>query len=161
MWTLSRVLSTSITVKLKTEMCGSPSNMGSWFITLSFLSEEFCVHYCIPDSLRFLLRIFSSETRGFTVSSAFVLGGLCSLLAFSWGVFILWPVHFAVHSLFSDVRDLRSVLMWGLVLPQTGSFIKYERCHLRGFRRYHLKGECKCLLCAMWLRLVAVARKKW
>lgn len=145
-----------ITVKLETEMCGSPSDMGSWFITLSFLSEEFCVHYCIPDSLRFLLRIFSSETRGFTVSSAFVSGGLCSLLAFSWGVFILWPVHFAVHSLFSDVRDLRSVLMWGLVLPQTGSFIKYERCHLRGFRHvttWKVNASACCVHCGSgwWL----------
>lgn len=71
LWTLSHVVSTSISVELKIEICGNPSDVASWFISLSFLSEEFCLQsfYCIPDSLGFLFWNFSLEIQEFTVFS--------------------------------------------------------------------------------------------
>lgn len=96
LWTLSHVVSTSISVELKIEICGNPSDMASWFISLSFLSEEFCLKsfYCIPDSLGFLFWNFSLEIQDFTV--------------FSWVFSVYSRIHacFCIKHLSSSIYNI-------------------------------------------------------
>lgn len=66
LWTITNVLPISITLELKIEICGNPSVMAYWFISLSLLSEEvwslftafltpltFCSEFCVQKSKNF------------------------------------------------------------------------------------------------------------
>lgn len=83
----------------------------------------------IPQSI-------SSFAKGISGSrSGFASGRLHSLLAFSGRVLYCGRfIYSLVLSLFIDVRDLQSILMWVVVLQQKGLFIKNQRYLSQGFK---------------------------
>lgn len=79
----------------------------------------------IPELLRSFAKGVSRSRGGFLP------GRPQSLLASSWRMLCCGQfIYFVLLSLFSDVRDVQSTLMWVAVLQQKGLFIKNLRfCH--------------------------------
>lgn len=72
LWTISGVLSTSIAVELKIEICNNPSVMASWFISLSILSEEVWSPFiAFLTHLNFCSEIYVQKSKNLVFSWVF------------------------------------------------------------------------------------------